>query len=369
MSPAPAACAQLLYVFPLAAKISPMPSRLRAIVIFVGVAAGLAAVAWSIRQPARAMCVLSGPSVLGFVETAAGIGCMTVGGTVWALSATATEPRALFRIDRPLASPPLSNAYALMAVTAEGAICAWDAKNGSELWHQSLSAPPTAPMGVHLGTVAVPLWPSALALLDERTGALKGKLVLTAAVRLAPIWWQGQWVVVTRSEELLFISDDGKVRGRQGLTGPAIAAAAEGEHLWIALAPNRITLYTTTGPGPSTTLPSGISLLQAGDDKVVAAGDDGELTCLATGGMGVRVAWRCSLPDAVTSLAGPYVANGKALWVAGTVAGHIALLDADTGTLLRVFRIARAPVIFLALSAPFVAAATADGVWLCPLPQ
>lgn len=343
--------------------------RLRVVIIVAVVAVGIAVYMRKALGAPRAVRVLSGPTVLGFVETAQGMGCMTVGGTVWSLSARAAEPRPLFRVDALVVSPPVSSDHALIAITADGTVCAWDSRDGSRLWQRPLSAPPTAPLGLGKGTVAVPLWPNALILLDVRTGAVKGKLVLGAAVRSAPMWWQGRWAMVTRSDELVLASDDGKILARQVVAGPVLAVAAWGDQLWLACAPNRVTLYTLTGPGPSAAVPSGISMLHAGDNMVLAAGANGELTCVFTRGTGVGIAWRRRLPGPVTSLAGPFVVNSTVRWAAATATGHVALIDADTAAVPTMFTIARAPVLFLAPNPPFLAAATADGVWLCPLPR
>ncbi|MCX7600031.1 MAG: PQQ-like beta-propeller repeat protein [Armatimonadetes bacterium] len=343
--------------------------RLRIVIIIMLAAAGVAFATHRLLAPAQAVCVLSGPSVLGFIQTAQGTGCVTVGGTIWALSATVAEPRALFRIDAPIAGTPISSGRVLIAATADGTLCAWDGRDGSRLWQRPFSSPLTAPIAVAEDTVAVPLWPNALAILDERTGAIRGKQEVGAAIRFAPMWWQGRWAVVTRGDELFILSKDGRVLARQPVAGPVLAAAACEEQLWLACAPNRITLYTSTGPGPSAIAQSGISMLHAGGNMVIVAGADRDLTCVITRGAGLGITWRRRLPSPVTSLAGPFAANTKSFWAVGTATGHALLLDADTGEARRTFRVAPSPVLFLALIPPFLACATADGVWLCPLPR
>lgn len=294
---------------------------------------------------------------------------MTVGGTVWNLSPTPAGPRPLFRVDVPLVNSPVGSGHTLFGVTADGIACAWDSEDGSRVWQQPLGALPSAPVAVHGSTVAVPLWPNMLVLLDTRTGAVKSKLVLGATVRFAPMWWQGRWAVVTRNDELVLASDDGEVLARQVAAGPVLAAAAGREQLWLACAPNRVTSYTLAGPGPSTMVPSGISMLHAGDDMLLVAGSDGELTCIFTMGAGAGIAWQRRVSGLITSLAGPLAVGTKKFWAVGTATGHIALLDTETGTTGTSFRIARSPVLFLSLNVPFLASASTDGVWLCPLPR
>jgi outer membrane protein assembly factor BamB len=311
--------------------------------------------------------LLVGVPVDAFTQTADGLGCLTCLGNLWTTPGAAARPGAAVHFGAPVVGGPATSGDLLIAATADGALTAWQPSRRVPAWRRQLDARAATGPAVRDRLALLPQVPAALACLDAESGKLLWWTPLSAPARMPPIWCAGYWLILDRCDQLVLLTRDGQFAGWQALPGPLLAAAADGDQLWLSLAPDQAVVWTARGFSKPVPLGSPSCLVAAGSDAALYALSDGGLVCLATGGVGTTQLWRRRGPGLVTCLAGPLSLGGAALWAVGAADGTVALFEARTGRAAGVLRPGSSPVRALAADGQELAVATEDGAWLCRL--
>jgi outer membrane protein assembly factor BamB len=322
------------------------------------------------RLAARPVPALVGLPVQSILTGDHGALAITAYGTVWPLDVNLTPGMALPHFDMPLLDDPARGNGLALGGSDSGTLMARDLDNGNAgAWDRSFDAPITAPPAVSGNVAVVPLGPGSLMGVDARTGSTLWTLPLGSAVRMRPLHWGKLWVAVDRDERLWFIAETGQAISYLDLGEHVAAMDCDGQWLWAAFSDGRIAAWSAPEHGTIVQMEPGLGRLKAGDGLAVVGSGEGKLIGLQAGAGVPQVLWRRRVEGPVTALAGPVRNGDKDLWIVGTSAAMVYLIDAKTGKRVQAVRIGGCPVTCADAIAGKVVAGGSEGAWQWPLPR
>ena len=152
--------------------------------------------------------------------------------------------------------------------------------------------------------------------------------------------------------------------------GAHVAAMdADEQWLWAAFSDGRIAAWSAPDRGNIVQTEAGLSRLKGGDGLAVVASGEGKLMGMTSGGGVPQVLWRRRVEGPVTALAGPIRNGTRDLWIVGTSAAMVYLIDAKTGKRAQTVRLGDSPITSVEAVAGKVVAGGSEGAWQWPLPQ